>query len=59
MGPRGGAVSAESTFLFHGGCSCMENLRQLSGRHWYTLSGIRYPAMEVALFTKQEKEKSQ
>lgn len=37
----------------------MENLRQLSGRHWYTLSGIRYPAMEVALFTKQEKEKSQ
>ena len=59
VGPRGGAVSAEGTFLFHGGCSCMENLRQLSGRHGYTLSGIHYPAMDAALLTKQEKDKNQ
>lgn len=59
MGPRGGAVLAESTFLSHGDCSCMENLRQQSGRHWYTLSGICHPAVDVALLTKQERDKNQ
>lgn len=36
----------------------MENLRQLSHRRWYTLSGIHYPATDVALVTKQEKDKA-
>jgi len=59
VGPRGGPVSAESTFLFHGGCSCLEKLRQLSGRHRYTLSGIHYAVMGVAMLTKQEKDNNQ
>lgn len=39
--------------------ACMENLRQLSGRHWYRHPGIHYPDMDVALLTKQEKDKNQ
>lgn len=59
VGPRWGAVTAGSIFRFHGGCSRMENLRQLSGRHRHTLSGTHYPALDVALWAKQDKDKNQ
>lgn len=57
--PSGGPVPSEFTLLFREGYSGMEILKQVSGRHRYTLSGTHYPGNDVALMTKQETDKNQ